>query len=96
MSPRLLSTLVIDSMHGFRKFGQRGANIFCNFVNFVLVLRGEKKLIPLSASHHRHSSETPSPNIECWRAIDGPTLNAGLAALRFFRGFLHENNFKGH
>ena len=62
------------------KFCQRGSN----FVNvFVVFLEGRgSKLIPLWASHHQPASETPFR----WRANDGPTINAGLVALSFFRG----------
>ena len=36
--------------------------------------------IPLKVGHHRPVSETPFKCV-CWRADDGPTLNAGLVAL---------------
>ena len=36
--------------------------------------------IPFKEGHHRPVSETPF-NCVCWRADDGPTLNAGLVAL---------------
>ena len=38
---------------------------------FFKLIRGEKILIPLKADHHR--------------ADDGPTFNADLVALRFYR-----------
>ena len=38
------------------------------------LMRGERIQIPQYAAFH-------------WRADDGPTLNAGLVALYFFRGF---------
>ena len=44
---------------------------------FILVDEGERIQIPLKAGHHRPTSEMAFR----WRADDGPTLNAGLAAL---------------
>ena len=38
--------------------------------------------VPPKANNHRPASETPFR----WRADNGPTLNAGLVVLRFFRG----------
>ena len=46
-------------------------------------MRGERVQIPLKAGHHRPASETSFK----WRADNGPTLNAGLVALRFFKGW---------
>ena len=46
--------------------------------------------IPLKAGHHRSASETPFTWQMAfrWRPDDGLTLNFGLVALRFFRGFV--------
>ena len=38
--------------------------------------------MPLKMGHHR----TAISMVFRWRADDGPPLNAGLVALRFFRG----------
>ena len=51
---------------------------FCFF--FFLFLVDERIQIPLKAGHHRPASVTPL------RTNDDPTINAGLVALRLFRG----------
>ena len=61
----------------------------CNSDNVFFLFRGERIQIPLKAGHYRPTSETPFKwrlagvlMAFCWRADDGPTLNAGLVALR--------------
>ena len=63
-------------MSGFRYFCQRGSNTD----NIFKLIRGERNQIP---------PQIPLKAIEMafhWHADDGPTLNAGLVALWFFRG----------
>ena len=45
-------------------------------------------MIPLKEGHHRPASKTPLKwRLAGWLADNGPTLNAGLVALSFSRGF---------
>ena len=60
-------------MRGSRKFCQRGSN----FDNVFLVDEGRED--------PSNTISGPSSAFR-WRADDGPTMNAGLVALRFFRG----------
>ena len=50
---------------------------------FFKVIRVEGNMIkmPLKAGNHQSASKTPFNGIFCWRADDGPTLNAGLGIL---------------
>ena len=72
-------------MRGSRKFYQRGSkfdNVFFFFGGGGwLLMSGGRIKMPLLAGHHRPASETLFEIAFLWRANDGSTLNAGLAAL---------------
>ena len=51
-------------------FFQRGSNF--EFLLLFVVVEGIQ--IPIIVGHHRPASKTPFK----WRAVDGPSLNAGL------------------
>ena len=71
-----------DTIHArIQKVLSRGSNVF--FISFLQLMRGTKyydkwAIIGLPAKCHQMAFR--------WRADDGPTLNAGLVALGFFRG----------
>ena len=48
---------------------------------FSFLIRGKRIQIALKAGHHWPASDRPFKWHFCCRADDGPTLNAGLAAL---------------
>ena len=60
-------------------FSEGFVGIGSNFDNVYFIEKGIQ--IPLNAGHHQLTS-----NAFRWRANDGPTLNVGFVALRFFRG----------
>ena len=64
------------SMHGSRKFCQRGSSNFDN----VFLVEGREDLNQTNTAIRGPSSTRQRRN---WRADDGPTSNADLAALRF-------------
>ena len=69
----------MEIMRRSTKFCQRGSN----FDRVFLLMRGERTQIRQYAGQHWLAKEMQLR----WRADDGPTLNAGLVVLCFFRGF---------
>ena len=78
----IVCTVRIYTMHGSKKFCQRGSNsgvflfVCCYLIVFSYLMRREKIQIPLKAGHHRPASETSLElrvaggsiiaKIECW------------------------------
>ena len=68
----------IVSMRGSRKFCQKGVQFWQRLFFYLFWMRGERIQIALKAGQHQRHFR--------WSAKNGPTLNAGLVALWFFRG----------
>ena len=78
-------------MRGSRKFCQRGSNFDNVFLYLFLVdevLEDQNTTLSGGGSkyHSRRAIIGPPAKHLRWRAADGPTLNAGLVASRFFQG----------
>ena len=82
----MLKEFWIIFMRGSRKFYQRGSkfdNVFFFFF-FVVEWRKDQNTTISGPSSARQGKAIELAFL--WRADDGPTLNAGLAALWFWRG----------
>ena len=73
----LLQLLPMSTNARIQKVLSEGANS-ATLTTFFFFFRGERIQISLKAGHHRPGSKMALH----WHADDGPTLNAGLVALR--------------